>query len=251
MKLISFAIVSLLAIAVSAHPPPNTSAGDDTPQYTQENIDAELAQLKADYENRKTMSGVLLVQLEEAEDVKGKYRSEKDYTKKLLKSVGFDGDRRQKLEVALKRASKDWKKASGIVLDKQQQLEYAKELLGMAKAEVLILTENQRQIEEHNADNTQDLMTVSAGCYYNKEILNQQVKEACEEAEGASGSSQSIDDGSSKLDEVIERVGDPKNTPNREFRAYLDKPPRELEVAKVSMQFYCDYLTGLRNSLGE
>ncbi|KAH6595820.1 hypothetical protein BASA50_005547 [Batrachochytrium salamandrivorans] len=144
-----------------------------------------------------------------------------------------------------------FEKASGIVLVKQQQLEDAKERLGVAKVQVLVLTENQRQIEEHNAENTQDLMTVSTGCYYNKRVLDQQVKEACEEAEGASGSSQSIDDGSSKLDEVIQRVGDPKNTPNREFRAYLGEPPREPEVAKVSMQFYCDYLTGLRNSLGE
>ncbi|KAH6577492.1 hypothetical protein BASA62_000869 [Batrachochytrium salamandrivorans] len=175
MRLISFAIVSLLAIAVSAHPPPNTSAGDDTPQYTQEEIDAELAQPK------------------------GRLSREKNGT--------LDDAKRQRLEVALKGASEDFEKARGAVLVKQQQLEDAKEGLGVAKVQVLVLTENQRQIEEHNAENTQDLMTVSTGCYYNKRVLDQQVKEACEEAEGASSSSQNIDDGSSKFDEVIQRRG--------------------------------------------
>ncbi|KAH6577491.1 hypothetical protein BASA62_000868 [Batrachochytrium salamandrivorans] len=126
-------------------------------------------------------------------------------------------DERQKLEVALEGASEDFEKASGIVLVKQQQLEDAKERLGVAKVKVLALTDNQEQISQHNAGNGHNSLTVSTGCYYNKRVLDQQIKEACQEDEGASGSSQSIDDYSSELDKMTQRVGDPKNTPNREI----------------------------------
>ncbi|KAH6571788.1 hypothetical protein BASA60_006965, partial [Batrachochytrium salamandrivorans] len=147
--------------------------------------------------------------------------------------------------------SEDFEKASGIVLDKQQQLEDAKELLDMAKVKVLALTDNQEQISQHNAGNGHNSLTVSTGCYYNKRVLDQQIKEACQEDEGASGSSQSIDDYSSELDKMTQRVGDPKNTPNRKLRKHLGDPPQNPEVVKVSMQVYCAYLKELRNNLGE
>ncbi|KAH9274164.1 hypothetical protein BASA83_003468 [Batrachochytrium salamandrivorans] len=72
MKLISFVVISLLAITVSAQPPPSTSAANHAPQSEQEKPDAKLVELRAKYER---LQSELALKLEELEKVEKRKRA--------------------------------------------------------------------------------------------------------------------------------------------------------------------------------
>ncbi|KAH6580808.1 hypothetical protein BASA50_011000 [Batrachochytrium salamandrivorans] len=201
MKLISFAVVSLLAITVSAQPPLSTSADKDV-------IKQKLQDLWAVY--RAQIEVVL--KLEEP----GKAEQEEQAIRSVMKDIEEQLQRKDLSEGEIWDLQKhyagsmdDLKKAQSAQIPKQQQLEEARNQRYDYVVKINILNENLKRKKKQDAKDKSKTGT-SSSLSPHRDILQEQMNEAFQDADDLYISDQSIKEGVDKLDDVIKRTKNPK-----------------------------------------
>ncbi|KAH6595410.1 hypothetical protein BASA50_005821 [Batrachochytrium salamandrivorans] len=181
MKLISFAVISLLAITVSAYPGLGTP-----PQYTQHydqlQVEDKLVELKAAYEKEMEIQKSFTIEdFVMAEQRVVSLRSKMRYFKLALKEDDIsEAEQSARIEQYVD-ATKKWKKAYATMIAKNNEFKKARENRDNAHIELLIMKKHHERIAKHNVNN-QDKMELSSCSYYNLEILKVQSDDVCRNA---------------------------------------------------------------------
>ncbi|KAH6567008.1 hypothetical protein BASA50_007468 [Batrachochytrium salamandrivorans] len=152
MKLISFVVISLLAITVSAQPPPSTSAANHAPQSEQEKPDAKLVELRAKYERLQSELALKLEELEKVEkEEKVAMSVVKSLSKKLEKS-SLDSEDQEKVGEKYPDALGIWREAYTSGTIQKKELKKATKKSDSLKKKTSKLTGNQEQQTKQDAD---------------------------------------------------------------------------------------------------
>ncbi|KAH6572605.1 hypothetical protein BASA62_003308 [Batrachochytrium salamandrivorans] len=182
MKLISFAVISLLAITVSAYPGLGTP-----PQYTQHydqlQVEDKLVETKGSLRKRNgnTKKFHKVEDFVMAEQRVVSLRSKMRYFKLALKEDGIsEAEQSARIEQYVD-ATKKWKKAYATMIAKNNEFKKARENRDNAHIELLIMKKHHERIAKHNVNN-QDKMELSSCSYYNLEILKVQSDDVCRNA---------------------------------------------------------------------
>ncbi|KAH6587981.1 hypothetical protein BASA50_011001 [Batrachochytrium salamandrivorans] len=201
MRLISFAVISLLAITVSAQPPLSTSADKSV-------IEQKIQDLWAVYPAQHE----LVLKLEEP----GKAEQEEQVIRSVMKDIEEQLQRKDLSEGEIWDLQKhyagsmdDLKKAQSAQIPKQQQLEEARNQRYDTVIKLGILEENLKREAEPDAKD-KSKTDASSSLSPHRDILQEQINEALQDAEDLFISDQGIMSGISKLDEVITRTKNPK-----------------------------------------
>ncbi|KAH6566844.1 hypothetical protein BASA62_006474 [Batrachochytrium salamandrivorans] len=208
MKLISFAVISFLAITVSAHPGLGTSAATDAPQCDKDVITQKIQELTTAYQEQQE----LITKLEtpgKAEQEEREIRSVIKTIEKQLKKKDLSEDERWDLQNHYAESVDDLKKAESALIPKKQQLDEAGGQRYCIEVKLNLLEETLKRKTEQDAK-SKDRTGVSPGSSSYKDILQSQIDETFHDASDLSASNQGINEGISKLDDVIKRTKDPK-----------------------------------------
>ncbi|KAH6588919.1 hypothetical protein BASA50_010406 [Batrachochytrium salamandrivorans] len=195
MKLISFAVISLLAITVSAHPPPSTSAANDAPQCDTDVITQKIRELTA-------------VQQAQQE---------------LITKLKVPGKAEQE-EQAIK------SKAESAQIPKKKQLDEAGEQRYCIEVKLNILEENLERKTEQDAK-SKSKTEVSPGSSSHRDILQNQIDETFHDASDLSAANHGIKEGVDKLNDVIKRMKDSKKD---QPRPTAPPPPLSRQILAVN-----------------
>ncbi|KAH6567527.1 hypothetical protein BASA62_006060 [Batrachochytrium salamandrivorans] len=171
MKLVSFAVISILAITVSAQIPTRLFSFKYALQRDQSQIHDKIEKLEEDYIAQQDLV-IELGGLEKLEQEERKYKSMIDDIEKELKSGDLSGAEELEMEKDYEEIKKKWKKAN----------------LALIRG----------QIE------------ASPGSSSHREILTKQIAEAYQDAADLLAANADIKKGISELDNVIDRTKDPK-----------------------------------------
>ncbi|KAH6583735.1 hypothetical protein BASA50_009262 [Batrachochytrium salamandrivorans] len=208
MKLISLAVISFLAIGVSAYPGLGTSAADDAQQPDQKLIQDKLQELTT-IEQEQEKLVLELGGLEEVEEKERETRSKMEDAEKELKDDSLSKVDRTNLEKLHVDAEKDWKKSNAALMVKQKQFKEAKEKHDGIKMKICILKENQKRqtkqdVKDHNP------IGASPGSSSPGQILEKQTNEAFQEVDDLLDVDDYILHGIFRLADVVKRVKEPK-----------------------------------------
>ncbi|KAH6589560.1 hypothetical protein BASA50_009971 [Batrachochytrium salamandrivorans] len=200
MRLISFAVISLLAITVSAHPPLSTSATNDAPQCDKDVIKHKIRELTAVYPAQKELIKTL--------ETPGKAEREEREIKSVMKTIEEQLKRtdlpereRLSLEKHYTGSVEDLEKAESALVAKQKQLEEAKKQRYGMEVKLDILEENLALKEEQDAKSKGRVET-SSGSKPHRKILGEQIDETCPNAEDLFDAYNDLKEGIFKLDDV-------------------------------------------------
>ncbi|KAH6564056.1 hypothetical protein BASA62_008131 [Batrachochytrium salamandrivorans] len=214
MKLISFAIISLLAITASAQSPHGTATQDmdqsqndatqsaEQPQSTttqseqqsdQDKAQAELKRLVQVYKNDAATLHQVENKIEVAQRKTVKAMHTADMIKAKLQQTGLDSEEKLKLEEQYNEAKAMMKEFTAKCNEQYSSHVDAKEALDDASAHARLLKENQRQLTEYN-DNHEIKMEPSPGSFYNLPILKAQYDEILKKIETLHGQEITIRD---------------------------------------------------------
>ncbi|KAH6590648.1 hypothetical protein BASA50_009239 [Batrachochytrium salamandrivorans] len=204
MKLISFAVISLLTITVSAQVLPGTSSAEYTQQHNQYDFDEKLAGLRAAYETEMEKDLKLedfWLAKHEVEDLRLKVQRLKDAMKRkgITKVKKLDT---RKLYIG---AHDELQQAYVTVFAKKRDLEKAKEKRDNAKIELHTIEENQRRIKQHN-DIRQNQVEISPCSYHSIDILKIQSDEVCKNAKSLATYNKKIKTGVSEPDTMMHKA---------------------------------------------
>ncbi|KAH6593221.1 hypothetical protein BASA50_007428 [Batrachochytrium salamandrivorans] len=152
MKLISFAVISLLAITVSAQSPMKFFSGNHAPQSEQEKADAKLVVLREKYEK---LQSELALKLEELKKVKKEGKVAMSVVKSLsekLEKSSLDSEDQKEVREKYLDVLGIWREAytSGTIQEKE--LKKATKKSDVLKKKITKLTGNQEQQTEQDAD---------------------------------------------------------------------------------------------------
>ncbi|KAH9266680.1 hypothetical protein BASA83_010355 [Batrachochytrium salamandrivorans] len=235
MKLISFAVISLLAITVSAQPPLSTSAANGTPQCDKDVIKQKIQELKASYPAQQEV----VLKLE----TPGKAEREEQEIKSVMKDIEKELKRknlpeyeRPGLEKHYAGSVEDLEKAQAALTAKKQQLDEARNQRYGIWMKINILNENLKRKTEQDANN-QHRIDASTSSNPHREILQEQIDETCPNAEDLFAADNDIKEGIDKLDDVIKRTQYPKKRlelvrPRNKFVRASDKLFEEFRFAE-------------------
>ncbi|KAH6583081.1 hypothetical protein BASA61_008192 [Batrachochytrium salamandrivorans] len=248
MKLISFAVISLLAVTVSAQILPSTSATDDALQCDQNPVQEKIQELTISYQLQEELA----LELEGFEELKKEELETKlimDGLKNGFKRKGLSKAGKLDLERQYAAAVEDWKQAEGAVMDRKNDLIRAEEKRNGIKIKLLILKNNiERQMKEDAKDQSQT--KASPGSSHPKKILERQIDEACTNADELSAADKDSMYGIYTLGDMIWRKKDSKKLELHEtwenFVGSCNKIMREVEF----MQKYCTYAKELQMNFG-
>ncbi|KAH6564288.1 hypothetical protein BASA50_010964 [Batrachochytrium salamandrivorans] len=209
MRLISFAVISLLAITVSAHLPPSTSADKAA-------IEQKIQDLTAAHQ----VQCALVTKCREPNEVEEKeqaIRSVMEDIKEELKKKNLPEGEKPKLEKHYVESVDDLEKAKSARIPKQQQLDDAFDQRYDLWIKARMLKETLALKEEQDArDKSKTDASPSLSPY--RDILQEQINEAFQSANDLYMAHKDISSGISKLDEVIDRAKDPKK--NKLYEAW-------------------------------
>ncbi|KAH6576994.1 hypothetical protein BASA62_001104 [Batrachochytrium salamandrivorans] len=189
MRLISFAVISLLTITVSAHPPPSTSAANDAPQCDKDVITQKIQELTAAHQEQQE----LITKLEEpgkAEQEKRAIKSVMKTIRKQLKRKDLSEDEKWDLQKHYAESANDLKKAENALIPKQKQVKEA--------------------VEQRYDAKSKGKTEVSPGSSSYKDTLQKQIDETFYDASDLSAADQGVKEGVDKLNDVIKRTKNPK-----------------------------------------
>ncbi|KAH6573809.1 hypothetical protein BASA50_002507 [Batrachochytrium salamandrivorans] len=210
MKLISFAVISLLAITVSAHPPLSTSTANDAPKCDKDIIKQKIRDLREAYPARIELV-LKLGEPGEAEEKEQTIRSVMKDIKGQLKREDLLEGEKPKLEKHYDESVDDLEKAQSAVVAKKQQLKEASNQSYDIWMKVHILDENlDREAEQDARDKSKT--GASSSLNPHRDILQEQINEGFQDANDLYMADQDILSGISKLDDVITRTKDPKKS---------------------------------------
>ncbi|KAH6563467.1 hypothetical protein BASA60_010711 [Batrachochytrium salamandrivorans] len=235
MRLISFAVISLLAITVSAHPPSSTSAAVDAPKCDKDVIMHKIQELKASYPAQ--IEEVL--KLEEpgkAEREEREIRSVMKTIEEQLKRKDLLEGERPGLEKHYAGSVNDLKKAESALVAKQDELKKAKKQRYGIWIKLGILEENLKREAEQDAKN-KSKTDASSSSNPHRDILQKQIDEDCPNDADLSVAYDDIDEGVDKLDDMIDKAKNPKKklelskTRNKVVEA-SNKFAREIEFVR-------------------
>ncbi|KAH6589556.1 hypothetical protein BASA50_009967 [Batrachochytrium salamandrivorans] len=248
MKLISFAVITLLAITVSAHLPLSTSATNDAPQCDKDVIEHKIEELWAVYPAQKE----LIKTLEnpgKAEREERAIKSVMETIEEQLKRTDLPERERLSLEGHYAGSVDDLKKAESALVAKKQQLDEAKKKRDCMNMKILILDENLEQKEEQDAKSKGRVET-SPGPNPHRKILEEQIDETCPNANSLFAIHNDINEGISKLYYMIKRTKDPKigkvSKTRNKFMGIRDK----LVIEFIFARYKCIHAKELQEEFG-
>ncbi|KAH6581728.1 hypothetical protein BASA61_008947 [Batrachochytrium salamandrivorans] len=255
MRLISFAVISLLAITVSAQPPPNTFAADDAPQCDKDVIMHKIRELATAHKAQQE----LIKTLEEP----GKAEQEEQIIKSVMKEIEeqlkrtdlLEGER-PGLEKHYTGSVNDLEKAQNALVAKQDELKEARNQHYGIWIKINILEENLALKEEQDVKDKSKTGASSSSSPH-RDILQKQIDEDCPNSVGLFAAYSDIKEGISKLDDMIKRTKNPKKklelskTRNKVAKAF-NKLPREklLSTSIAHLVVECEQVTGHRIQSG-
>ncbi|KAH6593026.1 hypothetical protein BASA50_007659 [Batrachochytrium salamandrivorans] len=209
MKLISFAVVSLLGIVVSAYPGLGTSDADDAQQLDQYVIKDKIRELTEAHQLQQE----LIFKLGGLGEVEYRERETKSTMKELwgiLEENIVVDDEKLDLEKQYDTAVEDWQKAHDTLITKTDDLIRAEEKRNGIEIKLLILNENiERQKKEQEA-HSKGQMKASPGSSSHREILEKQIDETCRNADDLSAANKDVSESIDRLDDIMKRTNDPK-----------------------------------------
>ncbi|KAH6588397.1 hypothetical protein BASA50_010763 [Batrachochytrium salamandrivorans] len=248
MKLISFAVISLLAIVVSAHIPQSTFATNHAPPYSQGAVDAELARLMAAYEKEKEDLDAKVAELEkvnkEAEDLSLAMR---DLRTKINKD-GITEDRRSNLEGLYIYTNERFEEVYANLMAKSAGLSRATERRDDTNIKLLTLRENWDMLVKYNTENRVQMKALP-GSYYSVDILEKQVDKACRHAKDLFTSNEKNKEGIYRLGKKSHITKDTdKATLHGILGGFNDSLQQLFEEAEFAKR-RCSYTKGLWKDL--
>ncbi|KAH9264202.1 hypothetical protein BASA83_012342 [Batrachochytrium salamandrivorans] len=173
MKLISFAVITLLAITVSAQILPSTSATNDAPQCDKDVIKHKILELTAAHKAQQ----------------------------ELIKTLEEPGK--------AEREEQEIKKAQSALVAKNEDLIKVMEQCYDTVIKINILEENLALKAEQDAK-SKGRMETSPSSNPHRDILQKQIDEDCPNADSLFAVYDDIDEGASKLDDMIDKAKNPK-----------------------------------------
>ncbi|KAH6599911.1 hypothetical protein BASA50_002685 [Batrachochytrium salamandrivorans] len=247
MKLISFAVISLLAITVSAQVLPSTSSVEYTLQHDQYDVDEKLAELRAAYKTEMEKDLKLedfWLAKREVEELRLEVQRLKDAMKRkgITKVEKLDT---RKLYIS---AHDELQQAYATVFAKKKDLEKAKEKCDNAKIELHTIEENQRRIKEHNAIR-QNQVEISPCSYYSIDILKIQSDEVCKNAKSLATYNKKIKTGVSEPDTVMHKTKSSIKSTHPKAHRNSHDPHQELMKEIRFAQRHCSYIKNLHRDL--
>ncbi|KAH9263717.1 hypothetical protein BASA83_012866 [Batrachochytrium salamandrivorans] len=180
MKLISFAVISLLAITVSAHPGLGTSATNDAPQCDTDVITQKIRELTAVQQAQQELITKLKVP-GKAEQEEQAIKSVMKTIEKELKRKDLSEDERLDLQNHYAESVDDLKKAESAQIPKKKQLDEAGEQRYCIEVKLNILEENLERKTEQDAK-SKSKTEVSPGSSSHRDILQNQIDETFHDA---------------------------------------------------------------------
>ncbi|KAH6561341.1 hypothetical protein BASA50_002674 [Batrachochytrium salamandrivorans] len=201
MKLISFAVIALLAITVNAQPPLSTSADKDV-------IKQKIRDLRATHQEQHRLVFELR-EPSEVEQEKHKILSVMEEIEKELKRTDLLEGEKPSLEGHYTGSVNDLEKAGSALIPKQQQLDEAVVQSYDAVIKLLILKENlKREAEQSVRDKSKT--GASSSLSPHRDILQKQINEGFQDAEDLFDADDDIEKGTDKLDDMIKRAKNSK-----------------------------------------
>ncbi|KAH6567739.1 hypothetical protein BASA50_002835 [Batrachochytrium salamandrivorans] len=240
MKLISFAVISLLAITVSAQTHPSTSTATDAPQCDKDVITHKTQELKASYQEQHK----LVLKLE----TPGKAEREEQEIKSVMKTIeeqlkrkDLSRGERSSLEKHYAESANDLEKAESALVAKKEDLGKAREQRYRVWIKLNILNENLERKTEQDAK-SKSKTGASPGSNPHRDILQKQIDETCPNAEDLFATYNDLDEGIFKLYDVKTRAKNPKkqlelSKTRDKFVGSSDKLAREFGFAQCK----CDH----------
>ncbi|KAH6583363.1 hypothetical protein BASA50_007661 [Batrachochytrium salamandrivorans] len=244
MKLISFAVVSLLVITVSAQILTKPPASNYVLQPNQDSIDEEIQELTTAYQLQREVVNTI-GGLEELEQEEMRYKLVmKDFESRLERSY-VTGVDKSEIKKKYGIANNEWRKASDLVLAKGKELREATAKRDGIEVKLLTLKDNHELRIEHNNRN-QNQIGLSPGSYYSKRILVKQTNEICRNADDLSAANGIIEDGIVKLSGMIRKRNDPMKFEFRDLWGELMSSRNKLVREVKFTERYCAYTRELQ-----
>ncbi|KAH6593019.1 hypothetical protein BASA50_007651 [Batrachochytrium salamandrivorans] len=248
MKLISFAVISLLGITVSSQILPSTSAADDTLQSDQNLIRDTIQKLEAAYPAQQEVVSKIRG-IEELEHEEWETRLMMERLADALRQDITSEFWRLNLERLYDDAVQDWEKEYGKMMAKKEELRQAKEERNSMVVKIHILKENQ-ELQTGRDAHSRGQMGAYSGSNYPRKILEGQIDEACRNADDLFIANEAINEGINMLDDVIGREKGTK-------KGKLDKPQKKIvssfqKLAGMTKftQGYCTNSRGIQMDFG-
>ncbi|KAH6565901.1 hypothetical protein BASA50_006148 [Batrachochytrium salamandrivorans] len=250
MRLISFAVISLLAITVSAYPGLGTFATNDAPQCDKDVIMHKILELTAAHQEQQE----LIKTLEEP----GKAEREEQTIRLVMKTIEKELERtdlpeyeRPGLEKHYAGSVDDLKKAESALVAKKEELKEATQGYSCINIKILILEENLKQKEEQDAK-SKSKTGASPSSSPHRDILQKQIDETCPNVDDLLAIYSYINEGISKLDGMIK-----KRAKNSKKRLELVQPRNKFMGSsnKLASKFgfvrcECDHAKELQAEFG-
>ncbi|KAH9247635.1 hypothetical protein BASA81_014767 [Batrachochytrium salamandrivorans] len=249
MKLISLAVISLLAITVNPHKPKKSSSANHALYHNQNTIEDKIQELEAYYKTKKEA----VLKLERFEDAERKERTTKSIMETLeeeLKNDSLPRDKKSDLMRQSNCALEDWKYARRVLTAKQETLIRAMEKRSYVEIKLSILEENIKQ-QPVQVINDQDPMGASYDSNPPREILERQIGEFCRDAADLSAAYGDLDVGIHKFDDVVERAKNPKKKLElTQPRNSVVRPSNKLYDEAKLARYKCTYAKEFQTEFG-
>ncbi|KAH9247637.1 hypothetical protein BASA81_014769 [Batrachochytrium salamandrivorans] len=249
MKLISLAVISLLAITVNPHKPKKSSSANHALYHNQNTIEDKIQELEAGYKVKQE-AVLKLVELEELEQKERETKSVVKDIEEELKNDSLPRDKKSDLIKQSNCALDDWKYARRVLTAKQEILIKAIEQRNYVEMKLSILEENIEQ-QPVQVINDQDPMGVSYDSNLPREILERQIGEFCRYAADLSAANNDLDVGIHKFDGVVDRTKNPKKKLElTQPRNSVVRPSNKLYDEAKLARYKCTYAKEFQTEFG-
>ncbi|KAH6596716.1 hypothetical protein BASA61_003434 [Batrachochytrium salamandrivorans] len=248
MKLISFAVISFLAITVSAYPGLGASAADDTLQSDRDLINDKIDEFTTAHQLQEE----LVLTISGFEEVKEKEQEAKSVMKGLagrLTESHLSRVDQLDLEEQYNNAEKDWNKAYDTLMLKKDDVNQAEGKRDGIKMKLLILNENVQQQTKQGA-HSKGQTGASPDSNHPRNILERQIKEACRNAENLVAVNHAIKESVYALDDVMHREKEPDTDKLCNPRKQLCDSRQNLAKEMHFLEDKCFYAKRLQIELG-
>ncbi|KAH6586132.1 hypothetical protein BASA50_000598 [Batrachochytrium salamandrivorans] len=248
MKLVSFAVISLLAITVNAQILSSASDAKYALQSDQNTIEDKIQELEAYYKTKKE-AVFNIVELEELEQKERETKSVMKDIEEELKNDSLTKDRKSDLMRQSNCALDNWKNARRVLTAKQEKLTQAMEQRSYVEMKLSILEENiEQQPDPDPNDESQDPMGASYNSNLPRKILAEQIGEFCQDAVDLFAAYDDIKVGIDRFGDVIDITKNPKRrfeliqTRNKSVRPY-NKLVNEVKLAQCKCTYAKEFQT--------
>ncbi|KAH6580590.1 hypothetical protein BASA50_008855 [Batrachochytrium salamandrivorans] len=249
MKLVSFAVISILAITVSAQIPTRLFSFKYALQRDQSQIHDKIEKLEEDYIAQQDLV-IELGGLEKLEQEERKYKSMIDDIEKELKSGDLSGAEELEMEKDYEEIKKKWKKANLALVTKKNKLTAAADERDDTEIKLFILEENQERRMEQDA-HSRGQTKASPGPSSPRDILTKQIAEAYQDAADLFDANADIRKGIYELYSIKERAKDPKKGLELgQIRCKFVDSYNKLYDEMVVVERRCAHAKGLQEDLG-